>query len=519
LISKFEEIKMLEDETFGEFYSKMSDLRNSMVSLGKPISGVKLIWKILRSLPERFRIKVTTIEESKDLKEMKIEELVGSLQTYELSLPPVKKLKTIALKASKKKVEASSEDDFEDEEKAVAMLAKNFRRLMKDDRFKKKFSEKVKKPPREAEPEEEEKKDPKGPWCFECSGFGHIQADCGNLKKGKRKAYNVTLSDESEEKALESEKFLAFVAPLIEEEDSYYSEHSDNGEEVKEAYKTLYIEYEKLREGRKQHLYDLNNLQTEKSSLLLRIQELEEKLLETQLQLERVTDEKLTRMLSIQKSPTDKTGLGYVASSYDAPSTLKTVFVKPAVPEPAPTTEDKEKDKLNDDVPGTQKPHSIRRAPICHHCGLSGHVRPQCSLLKAQKAKAKKEVPQQANNGTRFAAQHQTPWHQAPYQAPWGQAPRHQYQAPWSHALRVQASQHQRPQQRFVPANHSGNFKNKSRQFRRPQKVEEGQYHSEPPIWMQSMMEWMMQSYQQSPTGRQAWVKKDSHPMRGNRRT
>jgi hypothetical protein len=163
LISRFEEIKMLEEETFGEFYSKRRDLWNSMVSLGKPISDVKLIRKIVRSLPEHFRIKVTTIEESKDLEEMKIEELVGSLQTYELSLPPVKKLKTIALKASKKKVEAPSEDDSEDEEKAVAMLAKNFRRLMKDDRFKKKFSERVKKPPREAEPEEEEKKDPRGP--------------------------------------------------------------------------------------------------------------------------------------------------------------------------------------------------------------------------------------------------------------------------------------------------------------------------------------------------------------------
>jgi hypothetical protein len=46
---------------------------------------------------------VTTIEESKDLEEMKIEELLGSLQTYELSLPPVKKVKTIALKASEKK--------------------------------------------------------------------------------------------------------------------------------------------------------------------------------------------------------------------------------------------------------------------------------------------------------------------------------------------------------------------------------------------------------------------------------
>jgi hypothetical protein len=43
LISKFEEIKMLEEETFGEFYTKVSDLRNSMVSLGKQISDVKLI--------------------------------------------------------------------------------------------------------------------------------------------------------------------------------------------------------------------------------------------------------------------------------------------------------------------------------------------------------------------------------------------------------------------------------------------------------------------------------------------
>jgi hypothetical protein len=133
----------------------------------------------------------------------------------------------------------------------VAMLAKNFRRLMKDDRFKKKFSERVKKPPREAEPEEEEKKDPRGPRCFECSGFGHIRADCGILKKGKGKAYNVTLNDESEEEAPKSEKFLAFVAPYVEEEDSYYSKHNDNEVELKEAYKTLYLEYEKLREGRK----------------------------------------------------------------------------------------------------------------------------------------------------------------------------------------------------------------------------------------------------------------------------
>jgi hypothetical protein len=51
----------------------------------------------------------------------------------------------------------------------------------------------------------------------------------------------VTLSDEfKEEEVPEQKKFLAFVAPDVEEEDSY-SEHSDDGEELKEAYKTLYV--------------------------------------------------------------------------------------------------------------------------------------------------------------------------------------------------------------------------------------------------------------------------------------
>jgi len=54
---------MLDNETFGEFYTRINDLRNSMVSLGKRVSDVKLIKKILRFLPERFRIKVTAIDE------------------------------------------------------------------------------------------------------------------------------------------------------------------------------------------------------------------------------------------------------------------------------------------------------------------------------------------------------------------------------------------------------------------------------------------------------------------------
>jgi hypothetical protein len=201
--------------------------------------------------------------------------------------------------------------------------------------------------------------------------LGHIRADCGNLKQGKWKAYNVTLSDVSEEEeSLAQDQFLAFVAPH-ENENFYYSEHSDeDGKELQGAYKILYVEFEKLGETRKQHIHELNSLQTEKSSLLLKIQDLEEKLLE------RVTNQKLTHMLSIKKSPTDKTGLRYVAPPSDIPSTSRTVFVKLIVPKPPLIVMDKGNDVISGHIPVTQKPPTIRRPLICHHCGLSGYIRP-----------------------------------------------------------------------------------------------------------------------------------------------
>jgi hypothetical protein len=120
LISRFEEIKMLENETFGEFYTRINDLRNSILSLRKRVFDVKLIKKILRCLLERFRINLISIEESKDLDSMKIEKLVGSLQIYEYSLPPVKKAKGKAFKTTKSKV-SSDEDSNNEEEDELAV--------------------------------------------------------------------------------------------------------------------------------------------------------------------------------------------------------------------------------------------------------------------------------------------------------------------------------------------------------------------------------------------------------------
>ena len=56
---------------------------NSYFNLGEPISNLKIVRKILRSLLERFKLEVTTIKESKDIDSMRVDELVSSIQTYE----------------------------------------------------------------------------------------------------------------------------------------------------------------------------------------------------------------------------------------------------------------------------------------------------------------------------------------------------------------------------------------------------------------------------------------------------
>ena len=74
---------------------------------------------------------MTTIEESKVLDEIKVHELVGSLQTYKLSLPSQRKRKSLALKTNNERIEAQDSSHEDEVEKEVAYLAKNFRKFLK----------------------------------------------------------------------------------------------------------------------------------------------------------------------------------------------------------------------------------------------------------------------------------------------------------------------------------------------------------------------------------------------------
>ena len=79
LTTRFEELKMSEDESFDSFYSKLNEVVVSKLNSGEKMEDSKIVRKILRSLPESFGAKVTAIEERKDLDDIKVQELIGSL--------------------------------------------------------------------------------------------------------------------------------------------------------------------------------------------------------------------------------------------------------------------------------------------------------------------------------------------------------------------------------------------------------------------------------------------------------
>ena len=198
LTTRFEELKMGDNESFNSFYGKLNEIVIAKLNLGEKIEDAKVMRKILWSLPESFWAKVTAIEESKDLDEIKIQELIGSLQTYELGLPSRKTSKSFALKTITERMNDSSKED--DVEKEVAFLAKNFRKFLKMKKSGKLFS-KGKFSSSKGDRKEFKKKDgkefqsPQGIVCYECNGHGHLKKEYPNYLRGKGKVFATTLSD------------------------------------------------------------------------------------------------------------------------------------------------------------------------------------------------------------------------------------------------------------------------------------------------------------------------------------
>ena len=212
------------------------------------------------------------------------------------------------------------------------------------------------------------------------------------------------------------------VEDVDEEEELVKSkfEKMDDQDDIHTAYEKLYKfseKYEKLYRLTTKKLSDveldheelstkfdeanqtIGALRFEKNFLAKKTMKLEAELFQVKAQLERTSSAKLDKMLNLQKSAFDRTGLGYGFFSSNIVSTSTTVFVPLANNVEienndvktdlasenidkgksilgAPSKQDKKEAKNpRAKMANSQKPKQ-RKQLICHHCGVTGHTRP-----------------------------------------------------------------------------------------------------------------------------------------------
>ncbi|KAA0043006.1 gag-proteinase polyprotein [Cucumis melo var. makuwa] len=225
LTSPFEALQMGEDETIAEFNVRVLEIANKSDALREKMSDSRLVRKVLRSLPSKFNMKVTAIEEANDLSKMKLDELFGSLRTFEIHLGHTANIRKSRLALTSVKEEPIEEhrvmqvNDALTESvvmltKHVVKLKNQFHKHMGNQRNNREdlslnesrisdtsSSEHYRKKEHERGKGIEVLKSDKygkGIMCHECEGFGHIQAECATYLKRKKKGLVATFSDEED---------------------------------------------------------------------------------------------------------------------------------------------------------------------------------------------------------------------------------------------------------------------------------------------------------------------------------
>src|SRR4051812_31849231 len=403
LTTKFENLRMRDDESIKDFHMNLLDIANTSGALGEKMSDEKLVRKILRSLPKRFDMKVTAIEEAQDISSMKVEELIGSLQTFEMGIneQSEKKNKSIAFVSnSSEEVKESREENVSE---SIAMLGKQFNKIMR--RMHQKSRPNVKNissningssdSGRGAKPEEKYNHS-KGIQCHGCEGYGHIKAECPTYLKKQKKGLSVSWSDEDSESDFEEESakhVTALTGIYNSDEDSRKDELTF--EELAVSYRKLCIKCaEVCQQGEKQKKY-IAQLEIDNKELNETISELNGEIILLQSKLDQMSKsvkmlnngtDMLEEILQVGKSSRDMSGIGFVgAKKYVQDSSRTKPEAEMSKPMSKHVTQHHEKGEMK------RKFQRWR----CHYCGRFGHIKPFCFRLYGYPDQAPSYKPKQ----------------------------------------------------------------------------------------------------------------------------
>ncbi|KAL5558129.1 hypothetical protein UlMin_034342 [Ulmus minor] len=168
----FENLKMKDNETAKDYYSRIKELVNQMKAYGENITDKKIVEKILISCTEKYDSVISTIEESKDIETLTPTELMGSLEAHE---------KRINRRNENTNESAfSSKINMQSQKSKVGgrKIQENFKNKNQD----KYFENKSNFPPcgicnKKSHLEKDCWFKPK-PQCRNCKKYGHVEKDC-----------------------------------------------------------------------------------------------------------------------------------------------------------------------------------------------------------------------------------------------------------------------------------------------------------------------------------------------------
>ncbi|GJS17697.1 hypothetical protein Tco_0412169 [Tanacetum coccineum] len=128
LVQQYEQFVISEDESIDSAFARFNTIITSLKALDEGYSSKNYVRKFLSALHPKLRAKVTTIEESKNLTSLSLDELIENLKIHEMISKKDSKIvkargerKSLALKAKKESSdEECSTSVSEDEEYAMA---------------------------------------------------------------------------------------------------------------------------------------------------------------------------------------------------------------------------------------------------------------------------------------------------------------------------------------------------------------------------------------------------------------
>ncbi|GKB41683.1 zf-CCHC domain-containing protein [Tanacetum coccineum] len=188
LVQQYEQFVISEDESINSAFATFNTIITSLKALDKGYSSKNYVRKFLRVLHPKWRAKVTTIEESKDLISLSLDELNGNLKVHEMIIkkdPVIVKAigerKYLALKAKK---ESSDEEcsTFGSKDEEYTMAVRDFKKFFKRRcRF-------VRQPRNNKKMFQRSRDDKNGKSdrkCFRCGDPNHLIRECLKPPKDK----------------------------------------------------------------------------------------------------------------------------------------------------------------------------------------------------------------------------------------------------------------------------------------------------------------------------------------------